>query len=185
MKRPMITTIALGAIMFSSAAWAEEAPRSIVELANSTLAAMGTDPAIVKAVKDQNSLKRSLADIKEMDEKWKSTPGIGDFMKEYLENDCAGKLRDIQNTTPYYAEIFVMDNQGANVCQTDKTSDYWQGDEAKFEKSYAGGKGRVFVDEVEFDDSSQAYLVQVSVPVMDGGMAIGAISFGIDLDRME
>lgn len=185
MKRPMLTTIALGAVMLSTAAYAEEAPGSVVELANTTLAAMGTDPAIVKAVRDQNSLKRSLADIKKMDEQWKSTPGIADFMKDYLENDCALMLRDMQNSTPYYAEIFVMDNQGANVCQTDKTSDYWQGDEAKFEKSYAGGKGRVFVDEVEFDDSSQAYLVQVSVPVMDGGKAIGAISFGIDLDRIE
>ena len=61
-----------------------------------------------------------------------------------------------------------MDNQGANVAMTDKTSDYWQGDEAKFKKSYHNGKGTVFVDEVEFDDSSQAYLVQVSVPVKDG-----------------
>jgi hypothetical protein len=41
------------------------------------------------------------------------------------------------------------------------------------------------VDEVEFDESTQAYLVQVSVPVMDGGRAIGAITFGIDVDKAE
>ena len=42
-----------------------------------------------------------------------------------------------------------------------------------------------FVDEVEFDDSSQSYLVQVSVPVKDGGKAIGAITFGIDVDKID
>ena len=41
------------------------------------------------------------------------------------------------------------------------------------------------MDEVEFDDSAQAYLVQVSVPVKDGASVIGAITFGIDVDRIE
>ena len=68
---------------------------------------------------------------------------------------------------------------------TNKTSDYWQGDEAKFKNSFNQGKGAIFVDEVEFDDSAQAYLVQVSVPVMDQGKAIGAITFGIDVDQVE
>lgn len=85
----------------------------------------------------------------------------------------------------YYAEIFVMDNQGANVAMTDKTSDYWQGDEAKFKKSFNDGAGAVFVDDVEFDDSAQAYLVQVSVPVKDGDKVIGAITFGIDVEKVE
>jgi len=78
-----------------------------------------------------------------------------------------------------------MDNQGGNVAMTDKTSDYWQGDEAKFQKSFNGGAGAVFVDEVEFDDSAQAYLVQVSVPVKDNNTVIGAITIGIDVDKIE
>jgi len=68
---------------------------------------------------------------------------------------------------------------------TGKTSDYWQGDEAKFKKSFASGAGGIFIDEVEFDDSTQAYLVQASVPVKDGGKVIGAITFGIDVDKIQ
>ena len=94
-------------------------------------------------------------------------------------------LTEILESEEFYAEIFVMDNKGANVCMTDKTSDYWQGDEAKFQKSYAGGSGAVFVDDVEFDESTQAYLVQVSVPVKDNGKVIGAITFGIDIDKIK
>ena len=78
-----------------------------------------------------------------------------------------------------------MDNQGANVAMTDKTSDYWQGDEAKFKESYNNGEGAVHISDVEFDDSTQAYLVQVSVPVKDGDAIIGAITVGIDVDRIE
>jgi hypothetical protein len=104
-------------------------------------------------------------------------------MKALMENECGKYLRKIQASAPHYAEIFVMDNQGANVAMSDKTSDYWQGDEAKFIKSYNGGRGAIFIDDVKFDNSTQAYLVQVSVPVKDGDKVIGAITFGINVDK--
>jgi len=166
-------------------AWAEQAPQKIVDLAHSELAALGTAPQIVSAVKAQNEKGMGMAKIKAMDDKWKATPGLAPFMQKLMDSDCAKFLGQIQETQAFYSEIFVMDNQGANVAMTNKTSDYWQGDEAKFKKSFARGKGSIFVDEVEFDDSSQAYLVQVSVPVMDQGKAIGAITFGIDVDQVD
>ncbi len=164
---------------------AEQAPQKVVDLANSKLAEFGKAPEILSAVKAQNNKKMSLDEIKSMDETWKKTAGIADFMQTIMDSGCAKFLRKIQESAPFYAEIFVMDNQGANVAMTDKTSDYWQGDEAKFQKSYNGGKGDIFIDDVEFDDSAQAYLVQVSVPVMEAGKAIGAITFGIDVDQVE
>ena len=85
----------------------------------------------------------------------------------------------------HFSEIFVMDNLGANVAMSDKTSDYWQGDEAKFKESFKGGAGAVHIGDVEFDDSSQLYTVQISVPVKDGTKVIGAITFGIDVDSVK
>ena len=164
---------------------AEEAPQKIKNLAQSKLAGYGKDPVIVKAVAAENAKGKTLDQIKSMDKLWQNTPGIDDFMKSIMEDECGQYLRSIQNSASYYAEIFVMDNQGANVAMTDKTSDYWQGDEAKFKKSFNNGSGAVFVDEIEFDDSTQAYLVQVSVPVWDSGKVIGAITFGIDVDKVE
>lgn len=172
-------------VLTAGLVWAEPAPQSVIDLANTTLAELGTKPEIVSAVKAQNAEGKSLSDIKIMDEKWKATAGIAPFMQELMESDCAKYLKSIQNAQAYFAEIFVMDNQGANVAMTDKTSDYWQGDEAKFQKSFNNGQGQVFVDEVEFDDSAQVYVVQVSVPVKDGGKTIGAITFGIDVDQVQ
>lgn len=181
-------TFILSVIFVLSAATvvsAEKAPQKVIDLANTKLAALGSDPVIVEAVKAENAKNKTLAQIKDHDERWKATPGIVDYMQAIMESACGKHLREIQNSAPYYAEIFVMDNQGANVAMTDKTSDYWQGDEAKFKKAFNNGQGSVFVDEVEFDDSSQAYLVQVSVPVKDGNTVIGAITFGIDIDKLE
>lgn len=172
-------------LLFQVPAFGEQAPQKIVDLADNVLAGYGSDPLIVEAVKAQNARGATLDDIKKMDDKWRATPGIADFMKAIMESPLGKHLRKIQETQVYFAEIFVMDKLGANVAMTDKTSDYWQGDEAKFQESFKDGAGAVFVDEVEFDDSSQAYLVQVSVPVMDGGTAIGAITFGIDVDQVE
>ena len=163
----------------------EKAPQKVVDLSNSTLAKLGTDPLIVKAVKAENAKGKTLNQIQEMDKKWKAHAGIADYMQAMMDSECGKHLRNVQNSAPYYAEIFVMDNQGANIAMTNKTSDYWQGDEAKFKKSYKGGTGSVFVDEVKFDDSTQAYLVQVSVAVKDGDKVIGAITFGIDVDKIE
>ena len=186
MKRTSIFGLMMAFIFFASlSAWAEQAPQKVVDLAHSELSALGTAPQIVSAVKAQNKKGMGMAEINTMDEKWKATPGVAPFMQALMDSDCAKFLRQIQDTKTFYSEIFVMDNQGANVAMTDKTSDYWQGDEAKFKKSFNQGKGAVFVDEVEFDDSTQAYLVQVSVPVMDQGQAIGAITFGIDVDQVE
>jgi hypothetical protein len=105
-------------------------------------------------------------------------------MSALMESECGQHLRQLLQSEPYYAEIFVMDNQGANVCMTDKTSDYWQGDEAKFTESFKGGAGAVHISDVKFDDSTQAYLVQVSVPVKNGDKVVGAITLGINVDRI-
>lgn len=184
-RKTILVLVGLFFVLHSTISFGEEAPPAVKELAKSTLAAYGSDPVIIVAVKAQNSLGKSLDEIKTTDKKWQSTAGIDDFMESLMNSEGGKHLTKVLESQKYFAEIFVMDNQGANVAQTGKTSDYWQGDESKFKKSFAGGKGAVFIDEVEFDDSSQAYLVQVSVPVMDGGVAIGAITFGIDVEAVE
>jgi hypothetical protein len=163
----------------------EKAPQKVVDLANSTLVNLGTDPVIVKAVHTENGKGKTLDQIKTMDKQWLNTPGIADYMQALMDSECGKHLRSVQGTASYVAEIFVMDNQGANVCMSEKTSDYWQGDEAKFTESYKGGAGAIHISDVKFDDSTQAYLVQVSVPVRDNGHVIGAMTIGIDIDKVQ
>jgi hypothetical protein len=162
----------------------EKAPQKVLDLVPK-LAKIGTESALVQAVQAQNARGASLDKIKEMDKAWMAAPGVNDFMKSLMENACARKIKSIKASAPYYAEIFVMDNKGANVCMTDKTSDYWQGDEAKWTKSYNNGAGGTDVSDVKFDDSTQAYLVQISFPVKDGGKVIGAVTVGVNVEKVK
>ncbi len=173
------------AVTSSTLIAAEKAPQKVVDLAYSTLVSLGSDSIIVKAVRDENARGKTIAGVKALDKTWKAIPGVVDFMKALMVSDCGKHLRHIQDSSPHYAEIFVMDNLGGNVCMTDKTSDYWQGDEDKFIESYNHGNGAVHISDVKFDDSTQAYIVQVSVPVKDNSKVIGAITIGIDVDKME
>lgn len=163
-------------------AGAAEVPPRVVEIAQKELPALAADPAIVAAIAAQNANGTTLAAIKELDQRWQATPGVVDFMKPSLESPAAQLVRDWRKKHKFLAEIIVMDNQGANVAITEKTSDYWQGDEKKFTEPF---KGAAFIDQVKFDESTQTYSVQVSVPVVGAdGKPIGAICFGIDIESL-
>ncbi len=148
------------------------------------LRALGKDPVIVAAVQAQNAKKVSLIAIKVADQRW-TVNKEGSLVRKTISGPCADHLRAIVAANPAYSETFAMDDQGAVVCSTEKTTDYWQGDEAKWQRAYNGGKGDAFIDRPKFDDSANARIAQISVPVMDGEKAIGAITVGVVIERLR
>ena len=102
-----------------------------------------------------------------------------------MTNACAERLRQLRSGRPEIAEAFVTDRLGANIAMTNKTSDYWQGDEAKFTKAFAGGKDGYHLEPVTFDESIQAYAVQIAVPVWDQGSVAGVMVLTINLEKLE
>jgi len=166
-----------------SHAFALDVPPKVYDIAKSDLTQIATDPVIIEAVEKQNARHSSLADIQALDKKWIATPGLADYMKALIDSPAGKRLTEWAKAHPYASEIILMDNQGANVALTEKTSDYWQGDEAKFTECFKNG-GLVYVDKVKFDDSSQTYSVQVSVPVKDGDKLIGALCVGVDIETL-
>jgi len=157
----------------------------VAAIAKGELAPIGYDKKIVGAVQDQNAKGITMDYIMKLDKAWKGNKKLPDtyFMKEIRDNKCSGYLRAVISKVPYLFEIFVMDNQGANVCMSATTGDFMQGDEAKWQKSFNEGKGGIFVDEPEEEDGKMVQ--QVSVPVMYKGAAIGAITFGVYPDKVK
>jgi len=184
MKHFLVLIFCLAFFSLSATSLAEQAPDSVKQLVPA-LTEWGKNSILIDAVKQQNASGMTLADIQAKDKAWRAVTGLDDSMKALMSNSAAKELLRLEASKPYFTEVFLMDNQGANVAMTNKTSDYWQGDEAKFTESFTGGKGAVHIGDVEFDESAQAYLVQISVPVMDGGAAIGAITIGVNLDELE
>jgi hypothetical protein len=144
-----------------------------------------TNPTWVKAIETQNAKKVTLAEIQAIDKKWMAAEEQMPIQKELLENACAKELFKLSKAQPIVREAFVMDDQGANVCMNNLTSDYWQGDEAKWQKSFNDRKGGVDVGKASFDKSANITEQQVSLPILGkGGKVIGAVTFGLAVDQL-
>jgi hypothetical protein len=146
---------------------------------------------VIQAVKAQNAKHAGLsqADIDNMDKDWiaQTDAGSKPMIDAVLGNALSQFLQQQQGAAGgVVTEIFVMDNRGLNVGQSEITSDYWQGDEAKWQKTYQAGADALFIDEVEMDESTQAFQSQLSMSIVDpaSGEVIGAITVGINIDAL-
>ncbi len=141
----------------------------------------GSNPQLVSAVQAQNAQRQSWDAIKAMDNAWIKAPPDDAFIKSLMENPAAQELHKLAKTQPYFTELILMDHQGANVAITHRTTDYWQGDEAKFLETFPKGPQAIHKSRAEYDSSVRAYVVQVSVPIVDQGQNIGALTVNINL----
>ena len=160
-----------------------ETMQKLLDKEAAKLQTWGSDPALVAAVKAENAKHVPLERIKMLDEQWIAGK-TDDLVRQATTGPCADRLRALVATSPAYGETFLMNDQGAIVCATVKTTDYWQGDEAKWQRAFAEGKGAVFIDRPRFDDSSATRLAQISVPVLDKGKAIGVLTVGVAMEKL-
>lgn len=184
---------AVAALAFATTAFAagpHEAP--VLEVVNGKLMEAMTDPVVISAIKAHNAKTASYsqADIDALDQKWRAEvdAGGGELIDETLQSDASKYLQTLRDGEQgLLTEVFVMDARGLNVGQSDPTSDYWQGDEAKWQKTFGTGGAAVFVDEIEQDESTQMLQSQASFTILDPetGEAIGAATVGVNLDMLE
>ena len=66
---------------------------------------IGTDPVIVKAVKAENAKRKTLAQIKEMDKKWRATPGIADFIQALMDSECGKAAQKLSKLAEQLKEM--------------------------------------------------------------------------------
>lgn len=178
--------------LFASAAWASDAhvaPMS--DFAKSTVKQWISNDLVIQAVKAQNAKHTGLsqADIDNMDKDWVSQTDAGSkpMIDAVLGNALSQFLQQQQEAAGgVVTEIFVTDNHGLNVGQSEITSDFWQGDEAKWQKTFQVGPDAIFIDEVEMDESTQSFQSQVSMSIVDpaSGEVIGAITVGVNIDAL-
>lgn len=150
-----------------------------------------SEAVVVDAINAQNAKFAGLkqADIDALDQKWRAEVEAAD--KPMIDEALASPLSKFlveqrEKSGGVITEMFVTDDKGLNVGQSDPTSDYWQGDEAKWQKSFQAGPGAIFVDDVEKDESTQQMQTQVSATIVDPktGAAIGAVTVGINVDGL-
>jgi hypothetical protein len=145
------------------------------------IAGWAANPAVVTAVVEQNRR----GPIPGMDNpKWKvtrrsdpsvvafQTSGAGQYLKSQLE-EHKGK----------FSEAFLNGALGEKVAFVEKTTSYIHKGQAKFDVPYTTGKA--WQGSPEFDESSQTYAIQISVPVLVDGRPAGALVVGVNLTHLE
>lgn len=144
---------------------------------------------VLEAVRESNSSHKNTqpSEIQALDAEWRNTEGTAGMISEFLTNPCAIHLQEIQKREQGFSEIFVTNKYGLNVCQTNKTSDFYQADEDWWLEGFATGKGREFFGVIEYDDSAHSEAISIYVPVMNltSGHAIGVTKAVVALDQIK
>lgn len=188
MLRRILTAAAIFAATTSSA-YSNEIEDTLREIVATQLAPWLENSDVLSAIRTQNVKHSALtqSDIDGLDQKWRAEVNAAakPFIDEVLARTASQYLSEMRSGTGgMVTEVFIMDNRGLNVAQSDPTSDYWQGDEDKFQKTFGMGSGSIHIGEIELDESSGSYQVQVSLSIDDpaSGQTIGAATFGITME---
>lgn len=188
-KRLLAATLAAAVSAGSGAALADGHEAKVQAYVDSHLRGWVGAQDIIAAVDQQNIDHYGITpdEIERLDQRWRqeATRKGGTLIASRMENELAAFLRGVKAASGgVITEIFVMDNVGLNVGQTDMTGDFMQGDEAKWQKTYPVSAKAVFIDEAEQDGDK--LVAQVSMTVArSNGARLGAVTIGIDVNALK
>jgi hypothetical protein len=179
----VFVTLAIALVPVSTIA--ESAGQSVTDFVESELVPLGSDPLIVESVRAENEQGKTLDQIKILDEGWRMTEGVPDFMRGWIDSDCGSHLQEIASESPELRLLWVADRLGTNVAMTDRVPTYWHGEEQSFNEAYRSGAGDVYIGAVAPDPTTGRSMATACVPVMGHGVAIGVVCAVIDVDGLE
>lgn len=197
MKSLMSHFGALALLLASSTAALSEPPapdvkRLITDAVIADINVWLKNEIVTMSIEAQNKrlTKLTQAEIDALDQQWVKEREVADkpLIAATLSNPLSVYLNRIQGRSlGLFAEIFVMDQNGLNVGQSSITSDYWQGDEGKFQKTFQVAKDAIFIDDAEWDDEAKVWRTQVNFTLTDasGNTPIGAATVEINLTELE
>lgn len=178
-------------IFLATSAWAAQPTQQMDSYLNGDIRTWANDAAIVAAINAQNLRTAGIdqAEIDKQDTVWRADviARAMSLVDSVVENPAADFLRSkVAQSGGTITEIFIMDAKGLNVAASAPTSDYWQGDEAKFTETFPRGEGAYYYSQLEYDESASAVHTQISLAITDPatGKVIGAMTVGVDVSRL-
>jgi hypothetical protein len=174
--------LALAAITAAAAEFQiTPAVQSELDKQKTIIAGWAANPTLVNAVAEQNRR----GPVAGMDNpKWKITRR-SDPTVVVFQNNAAGQfLRgQLEENKAKFNEAFLSAALGEKVAFVEKTTSYIHKGQPKFEVPFTTSKA--WQGSPEFDESSQAYAIQISVPVMADARPIGVLVVGVNLSHLE
>jgi two-component system sensor kinase FixL len=166
------------AIGKNSADFAEQVLSNInkrIQRRTEDMQVLATNNIIINLTKQSNALFEKMPNpagyIEQIDNQWNSDCNeITMVLAQLNTNPSARRLQTLrafyQNKYgfPVFSEIFVTNKFGANVAQSNKTSDYFQADEDWWQTAAKDG---LYMSNVEFDQSSKTSSIALASRIED------------------
>ena len=186
-----ITIIAAGLIAIAASPAFADSHVKPIENALPEIMSMIVQDDLIEALRASNARRSNMtqSDIDKLEAVWQSEidGSSRPLIDSVVENALAARMREvIASSGNRVNEIGVIDAMGLSIAQSSPNSDIWQGEEIKFTKTFEVGPDAMFVDEVEFDNSTQSMQSQANFTVKDPvtGKAIGAVTVGFNVDAL-
>jgi len=146
------------------------------------LTPLSTDPEIVKAVKAHNAKPASAEALAMTNENWHNLSVLDPFVRAVAKAPLSEYLKDKKKSDAAIAKVFVSGADGFKVGFDAKTEHWTHKGMPKHEVPMTG---ETWIGTVKLDDSTGQQLIQIGLPVLDDGKAIGSIVIGFRVDKLR
>jgi len=144
------------------------------------LETLSADPQVVSAVKAYNSTTPTPEAKAMTNDKWHSLTLFDPFVRAIGKNSLSEYLKTKRDDV--VVKIFVSGADGGKVAFDAKTEHWTHKGMPKHEVPMTG---KMWIGPVKLDDSTGLQMIQVSLPVLEGGKPIGSIVFGLRADKLR
>jgi hypothetical protein len=144
------------------------------------LEGFSTDSQVVGAVKTYNSTAPSAEQKAMTNDKWHSLTLFDPFVRAIGKSPLSEYLKTKRDDE--IAKVFVSGADGGKVGFDAKTEHWTHKGMPKHEVPMTG---KTWIGSVKLDDSTGLQMIQVGLPVLDGGKPIGSIVFGLRADKLR
>jgi ABC-type amino acid transport substrate-binding protein len=138
--------------------------------------------------------QESFTDVMTQDSMWQA-------LAPFAATRLADRILDLEGSRTLHGwkvaqdgvvtEAMIMNNMGTLAAMSRLTTDYWQGDEAKFRKvldaTRQGHRGMdaLYISPIRYDASTSRFQVTVSAPVgpITDGVPLGVLMLGLDAEE--
>jgi len=183
----MAAALGLVGVLFSAASAAAEsfqmtpAVQAELDRQKTVIAGWAASAPVVNAVVEQNR-KGPIAGLDNA--KWKITRRRDPVVTAFQTNPAGQFLKaKVEETKGAISEAFLSGARGEKAAFVEKTTSYIHKGAPKFDVPFT--TGRTWQGEAEFDESSQTYAIQISVPVIGDGKPIGVLVVGVNLSHLQ
>lgn len=168
----------LGAHTLALAGALPPATQAKVDAMIQTITTWAAEPAVVEAVKAHNlNLPADQAALNQ--EKWRALTVLDPLVRSFTRNPAAQYLK--AQKSEIVSEAFVSDAAGLKVAFIAKTSNWSHQGKPKHDVPMTG---KAWQGPIEIDESSGTQQMQIAVPVLDDGKAIGSLVVGLSVTKL-